>query len=70
LLIAGPGPTEVFVLRWRNSLPIILIDFAKARLSCSIFVSPAMRAYWSLHGGDQLMHQLAYDGLIKVVGVL
>ena len=41
-----------------------LIDFGKARLSDGIHAGPDTKIYWSLHGGDQLMHPLTYAGLI------
>ena len=40
------------------------IDHTKARLSRDSKSGPNTRAYWAMHGADQLMHQLTYAGLI------
>ena len=40
------------------------IDFTKAGISRRSHAGPDSRAYWALHGADQLMHQLTYVGLV------
>ena len=64
LLVAGSGPARTVVLVMAEFAAHYLIDFAKARLSRRTRCGPDTRLYWSLHGGDQLMHQFTYAGLI------
>jgi hypothetical protein len=39
------------------------IDHSKAWLSRDSKSGPNTRAFWAMHGADQLMHQLTYAGL-------
>jgi hypothetical protein len=42
------------------------IDYGKALLSHHSRADATTRAYWAMHGADQLMHQLTYAALILV----
>jgi len=68
LLVAGLGGQQVAILAAAEFAIHYGIDFTKAGLSRRSHVGPDSRAYWALHGADQLMHQLTYVGL--VVGTL
>ena len=46
------------------------IDFSKAALSAHSLAGPDTQAYWTLHGADQLMHQMTYAGLILAAEVI
>jgi Protein of unknown function (DUF3307) len=63
-LIAGLGIEAAAVLALAEFAAHYVIDFGKARLSVDIAGGPDTKIYWSLHGGDQLMHHLTYSGLI------
>jgi hypothetical protein len=69
-LITRLGPVETAFLIVLEFTAHYLIDFAKARMSRRIDAGPDTQVYWSLHGGDQLMHQLTYAGLIVAAGFL
>ncbi len=68
LWLAGLGLQGMTILAVAEFAVHYGIDFAKAGLSRRSRKGPDSRAYWALHGGDQLLHQLTYVGL--VVGVL
>jgi hypothetical protein len=63
-LIAGPGAFATLALLAAEFIVHYLIDFTKAGLSGRGHGGPETRAYWALHGADQLLHQLTYAGLI------
>jgi hypothetical protein len=63
-LIAGFGATSVVLLLGAEFVVHYLIDFTKAGLSHRSLAGPETQAYWTLHGADQLMHQMTYAGLI------
>jgi Protein of unknown function (DUF3307) len=65
-LIAGLGRTDIAVLCVAEFIIHYLVDFIKADLSARSKAGPNTMIYWALHGGDQLMHQLTYAGLIFV----
>jgi hypothetical protein len=69
-LIARLGPADVTCLVLLEFTAHYLIDYAKAHVSSRILAGPDRRVYWALHGGDQLMHQLTYTGLIAAAGSL
>lgn len=47
-----------------------VIDFTKAGVSSRSLAGPETQAYWTIHGADQLLHQLTYIGLILVAARL
>ena len=63
LAIAGLAALELALLVMAELVVHYSIDFAKAGLSARNLAGPDTRAYWTLHGADQLMHQLTYVGL-------
>jgi hypothetical protein len=63
-IIAGSNVEAVATLVLAEFAAHYLIDFGKARLSVGIGGGPDTKIYWSLHGGDQLMHHLTYSALI------
>jgi Protein of unknown function (DUF3307) len=69
-LIAGLGSGAIALLMAAEFGVHYLIDLGKARLSDRIQAGPDTKIYWSLHGGDQLMHQLTYAGLIIAAAFL
>ena len=64
LMIAGLGATSVVLLLGGEFVVHYLIDFTKAGLSHRSLAGPETQAYWTLHGADQLMHQMTHAGLI------
>jgi hypothetical protein len=66
--LAGLGLQATAVLALSEFALHYGIDFAKAGISRRNHNGPDSRAYWALHGADQLVHQLTYVGL--VVGAL
>jgi Protein of unknown function (DUF3307) len=62
--IAGLGFAEIVAFALAEFVIHFAIDHTKARLSRNSKSGPNTRAYWALHGADQLMHQLTYAGLI------
>jgi hypothetical protein len=69
-LIAGPGAEAASMLVLAEFAAHYLIDCGKAWLSDGIGGGPDTKLYWSLHGGDRLMHHLTYCGLIVAEVVL
>ena len=64
LVLAGLGATEIAALAVVEFVVHFTIDHVKALLSRDSKSGPNTRAYWAMHGADQLMHQLTYAGLI------
>lgn len=64
LLLAGVGVARVVVLVLAEFVVHYLIDYGKALLSRRSRADASKRAYWAMHGADQLMHQLTYAALI------
>jgi Protein of unknown function (DUF3307) len=62
--VAGLGLQEVAALAAAEFAIHYTIDFTKAGLSRRSHAGPDSRAYWALHGADQLVHQLTYVGLL------
>ena len=62
--IAGLGVMEIAAFAAAEFVIHYGIDHSKAWLSRGSKSGPNTRAYWAMHGGDQLMHQLTYAGLI------
>ena len=65
-LIAGLGLLDIAILCVTEFVVHYLVDFVKVDLSGRIKAGPDTMIYWALHGGDQLLHQLTYSGLIFV----
>ena len=63
-LVGGIGVQEVAALAAAEFAIHYAIDFTKAGLSRRSHAGPDSRAYWALHGADQLVHQLTYVGLV------
>lgn len=64
LMLAGVGLMRVAILVLAEFLVHYLIDYGKALLSRHSRADATTRAYWAMHGADQLMHQLTYAVLI------
>lgn len=64
LMLAGAGVARVAILVLAEFVVHYLIDYGKALLSRHSRADATTRAYWAMHGADQLMHQLTYAGLI------
>ncbi|WP_151613073.1 DUF3307 domain-containing protein [Sinorhizobium alkalisoli] len=64
LMFAGTGPTRIALLVLAEFVLHYLIDYGKALLSRRCRADATTRAYWAMHGADQLMHQLTYAALI------
>jgi Protein of unknown function (DUF3307) len=65
-LIAGLELTDMAVLCVAEFIIHYVVDFIKVDLSARYKSGPDTTIYWALHGGDQLLHQLTYAGLIFV----
>lgn len=61
---AGLGAGDATLLMGAEFAVHYLIDFGKAELSGRVRTRPSEQLYWSLHGADQLLHQLTYAGLM------
>src|SRR5215468_6321616 len=70
LLIAAPSASQVAALVVAEFAVHYTIDFSKASLSSRSPAGPDTQAYWTLHGADQLMHQMTYAGLILAAEVI
>ncbi|PDT50389.1 DUF3307 domain-containing protein [Sinorhizobium fredii] len=64
LMIAGTGLVRVIILVFAEFVVHYLIDYTKAVLSQRSRADATTRAFWAMHGADQLMHQLTYAALI------
>ncbi len=64
LMLADIGTTRVAILVFAEFVVHYLIDHGKALLSRHSRANETTRAYWAMHGADQLMHQLTYAALI------
>jgi hypothetical protein len=62
--IAGLGFTEIAAFVLVEFIIHFAIDHTKAWLSRDSKSGPNTRAFWAMHGADQLMHQFTYAGLI------
>jgi len=62
--VAGLGLMEIAAFAVVEFVIHFTIDHMKARLSRNSKSGPTTRAFWAMHGADQLMHQLTYAGLI------
>lgn len=63
-LIAGLELVDIAILCVAEFVVHYLVDFIKVDLSARSKGGPDTMIYWALHGGDQLLHQLTYAGLI------
>jgi hypothetical protein len=64
LMIAGLGGVWTGILCATEFAVHYAIDYSKASLSRRVAAGPGTRNYWTLHGADQLMHQMTYAALI------
>jgi len=64
LMLAGGGGQRIAILVLAEFVVHYLIDYAKALVSRHCRADATTRAYWAMHGADQLMHQLTYALLI------
>lgn len=64
LTMAGVGLERGAILVLAEFVVHYLIDHVKAALSHHSRADATTRAFWAMHGADQLMHQLTYAVLI------
>jgi hypothetical protein len=69
LMIAGLGAAQLAALAIAEFAVHYAIDFSKASLSSRSLAGPETQSYWTLHGADQLMHQMTYAALILAAEV-
>jgi hypothetical protein len=62
--LAGLGVMEIAAFAAAEFVIHYTIDHTKARLSRDSKSGPNTRAFWAMHGADQLMHQFTYAGLL------
>ena len=62
----GLDSTTVAVLTLSELLVHFLIDHFKAIHSHNRPAAVTSRAFWAAHGGDQLLHQLTYVGILAL----
>jgi hypothetical protein len=70
LTLTGLGPRETAVLAVSEFVVHYLIDYGKSAISAFASAGPNGRAYWAMHGADQLLHQLTYSALTLTAVVL
>jgi hypothetical protein len=63
-LIAGLGLLDIVILCVAEFVVHYAVDYLKVEISAHSRGGPDTMMYWALHGGDQLLHQLTYTGLI------
>lgn len=68
--VAGLGGLAMVGLTAGEFAIHYLIDFAKVVYSQTHQNSTNSRAFWALHGADQLLHHLTYCGLLFVIVLL
>jgi len=64
LLILTRAPVTIVVLIVAEFLIHYHTDWAKARLDSTLRLNDQNSLYWAIFGGDQLVHQLTYVGMI------
>ena len=64
LALAGLSFAPIIALAAAEFVLHYVIDYGKAKLSARIRCGPTTQLYWTLHGGDQFLHQLTYVGLV------
>lgn len=64
LLVLTWAPVTIVVLVVAEFLIHYHTDWAKARLDSSLRLNDQNSLYWAIFGGDQLVHQLTYVGMI------
>jgi hypothetical protein len=69
LMVAGVGATQLAMLAIAEFAVHYTLDFSKASLSSRSHAGPETQTYWTLHGADQLMHQMTYAALILAAQV-
>ena len=66
LMMAGVGPHEIAALAAAEFVVHYAIDYGKSAFSAFVSTGPSDRAYWAMHGADQLLHHLTYCLLVLV----
>jgi hypothetical protein len=69
-MIAGLSAAQMAMLFAAEFAAHYAIDYSKACLSNRRPAGPDTQAFWTLHGADQLMHQMTYAGLILAAQVM
>ena len=64
LLVLTRAPTTIAILVVAEFLIHYHTDWAKARLDSTLRLNDQNSLYWAIFGGDQLVHQLTYVGMI------
>jgi hypothetical protein len=64
LLVLTHAPMTIVALVVAELLIHYHTDYAKARLDSSLRLNDQNSLYWAIFGGDQLIHQLTYIGMI------
>ena len=67
LLVAGTPVTTLALLVMAEFVVHYLLDYAKIHYSRGVHMEAQPRHFWSLHGLDQITHQLTYAAMIYVV---
>lgn len=67
LLLAGTPPLTLAALVLAEFVVHYLLDYSKIHYSKGVHVDTQPRRFWSLHGVDQITHQLTYGAMIYVV---
>jgi hypothetical protein len=67
LLVAGTDLTTLALLMVAEFVVHYLLDYAKILYSRGVHVDTQPKRFWSLHGLDQITHQLTYAAMIYAV---
>jgi hypothetical protein len=65
LLVLTRSPVTIAVLVVAEFLVHYHTDWAKAQLDSALRLNDQNSLYWAIFGGDQLVHQLTYVGMIS-----
>lgn len=67
LLVAGTPPAWLAAIVVAEFVVHYLLDYGKIAYSRGVHVDSQPRRFWSLHGLDQIFHQLTYAAIIYAV---
>lgn len=67
LLVAGTPPAWLAAIMVAEFVVHYLLDYGKIAYSRGVHVDSQPRRFWSLHGLDQIFHQLTYAAIIYAV---
>lgn len=67
LLLAGTPPVWLVAIVAAEFVVHYLLDYSKIHYSRGVHVDTQPRRFWSLHGLDQITHQLTYAAIIYAV---